>query len=269
VAAEHTTSSEPEPGSAAEEPPRFVDLTATPSEASAPVPEVVAPPPPVIDMTDTPADPDAWASIPAPVPDPERWQQDHVTATAVPGGEVDPEKEWYDPELLHGEVPGTSTLFPRSAGGWLGLVLKVVVVAAACWIPFAVHGVCFVSLLFSLGILAVALVVLRPRWAVWRWVVVAAVAFGLLELWNGTGFDTLSLLSPPPAMQWCGTHYLRAATLAHRPPHLATVGTAPSGTPILSARSCQPDGPGVRVIYGGGLNGTTIVYRFDSVSLGR
>jgi hypothetical protein len=45
------------------------------------------------------------------------------------------------------------------------------------------------------------------------------------------------------------------------------VGTTPSGTPLLARRGCDTDQPTQQVIYGGGKNGTAIVYRFHSVAL--
>ena len=144
---------------------------------------------------------------------------------------------------------------------------KVVVVAALCYLPMVVHGVCFVSLLFSLLILAVCLAVLRvrPSRAIGTWIVVALASFGLLELWNGVAFDTLALTGAPPAVQWCGTHYDKAGTTA-RPDHLQTVGTSPSGMAILSATGCDASGKIPPHVYGDRSATTVYVYVFHTTA---
>jgi hypothetical protein len=147
------------------------------------------------------------------------------------------------------------------------MAAKVVMVAALAYIPLAVHGVCWVSLLFSLLVVALGLVVLRvrPSRAVVTWVAVAVVAFGLLELWNGTAFDTLALTGAPPAVQWCGVHYDKVGATV-RPSDLQTVGTAPSGMAILSARGCDAGGSIIPRVYGDRSTTSVYVYAFHTTA---
>jgi hypothetical protein len=230
---------------------------------------VITPPPHLVDMTDTPADPEKLPPPPA-SPDealPETGRQEEGGEATPPPGSSESADPYVNPDLLT-QPMGHAGLFPKARGGWLGLAAQVVVVAVLCYVPMIVHGVCLVSLLVALAILAVGLVVLRvrPATAITVWVVVAVASFGLLELWNGTAFNTLSLTGPPPAVQWCGAHYDKAGT-GSRPPHLKTVGTAPSGMAILSAIGCDAGGPTPRRVYGDLSTDRVYVYVFHSLAL--
>ncbi|HLN15927.1 MAG TPA: hypothetical protein VK277_04140 [Acidimicrobiales bacterium] len=191
-----------------------------------------------------PARPDDVGTVPAEGPAPFR---EDPSRAAPPAEEAEPVHISPHPAY----VPRRTSLFTR--------ILRVVLVALALWLPIELHGLCWVSLLIGLGAVLLLLLIFRLRA---RTVVALMAALVLvegvgLEIWNGAAFHTASLSGPPPALLWCGRtywppgHTLRAETPAQlrglRPAvvagRLQTVGTTPSGLPILSPTACGGTNP--------------------------
>jgi hypothetical protein len=185
-------------------------------------------------------------------------EPEHVTADA------DPDKEAEAPD--YGPPPpltGPGYLPSRSAE-YLARFLLVVVVVAGFWIPVALHGMCWLSLLIGVGVAFVAFgfyygVQRRFSRAVWATLILGVVCLAGLEVWNGIAFHTAALSGPPPVVLWCGTTFTADTVGGHQvalpgpalptlqPPvevgRLVAVGTTPSGLAIVSDVPCSPDRP--------------------------
>lgn len=160
-------------------------------------------------------------------------------------------------------LPLDARLVPKQSGCLtrVGFGLLILVI---CWLPIQVHGMCWSSLLLSLVIFALIAPVifkLKKRPAVIMIGAVAIFIFASLEIWNLTGFNTLSLSGPPPKILWCGAAYQKAAETVAPPAHetLLTVGTTPAGSPILSPKRCGSGLP-LRTIYLKGPNNSVFKY---------
>lgn len=149
-------------------------------------------------------------------------------------------------------LPLDARLVPKQSGCLTRIGFGLLILAI-CWLPIQVHGMCWSSLLLSFvvfSLIAPMVFKLKKRPAA---IMIGAVAIFLLaslEIWNITGFNTLSLSGPPPKILWCGAAYQKTFQTIPPPAHetLLTVGTTPAGGPILSPKRCG-SGPPLRTIY--------------------
>lgn len=112
---------------------------------------------------------------------------------------------------------------------------------------YAIRGLCWEALLWSVVIIAVALLLVRPRFSVWLTAVLVVGVCGSVCLvgWSGWRFQNLNVFSSySPRLSICGRDYQPEGpargslpapfkTVTHR-----VMGVTPSGSAIIGA-GCQ------------------------------